>query len=312
MSNATQRRKPAGPDKVTGKHTLGALNAAISRIPSQQSAISTKQTKVEPENARVHLEMQEVLGKDEQITFDTLTVALIKTLDNTDLPDDVLRSRIRALAYVGQQYTREFVAQQTINFILEQAYQAQKTEREKIQAEFQEVRQNLDRERASIVEETLRLLNERTAWKKTMEDLASLKETVTKIQGAFVEKIGEAITMMSEVKATMETAVDEMRMDKYFASTDLCARNAGQNGGNLGYTNETGKIFSYAGAAAAGAPQPTPAPQPQRELHQQQLLDRIRGSEEKHDRQLMLDSEDLGGIKGHNLTEKATKEQQSC
>ncbi|KAF8750376.1 hypothetical protein RHS01_09442 [Rhizoctonia solani] len=61
---------------------------------------------------------------------------------------------------------------------------------------------------------------------------------------------------------------------------------------------------SYADAAAL----PPSVSQPERDIQQQQALDRLRGSEEKRDRQLMLDADDVGANGNTDLTEKELTE----
>ncbi|KAG8748993.1 hypothetical protein FRC11_011667 [Ceratobasidium sp. 423] len=308
MAPLPQGRKVSSTGNITRKTSPPTLSTATTSTPTPQSTTTAQTVTFEPKNARTHLELQGVLDKDAKLNFDIITVALLKTADDTQLSEESLRSRVRALAYVGQQYTTEFIAQQTVGLVADQVLQAQKLGRERAVQETEEVRQSLESVKSALTEEVSRLIRDKSSWLKATEDFASLKETVINLQTVVEEKNKETMEKMEQMKEAIVTATDEMRIDKHFAGGDPAAF---QPSLGMPYswspfdTNMAGGPYSYAKAAAL----PTSAAQPDRESQlQQQTLDRLRESEEKKDRQLMLNAEDIGAGNTANLTETALVE----
>ncbi|QRW23081.1 RNA-directed DNA polymerase from mobile element jockey [Rhizoctonia solani] len=316
MSASSQGRKPPNTGAVARKPSLSPLNTTSINTAQPQPA-TAQMVKIEPANAETYLESEGILDKESRVTFDLISVALLNTASDTKLTEDTLRARVRALALVGQKYTTEFIAQQTVTLVMEEVKRAQELGKAKAEMETEEVRQSLDKAKTALAEEISRVIEAKNIWLKATEDLTSLKETVSKLQLAVEDKSEETKGKMGQLKDAIERAADEMIMDRQLAREDI-ANSLGPMGNpypfNPLYTNTAGdpNHYPYPGppprSYADAAALPPSVSQPERDIQQQQALDRLRGSEEKRDRQLMLDADDVGANGHTDLTEKELTE----
>ncbi|EUC61565.1 reverse transcriptase from transposon X-element protein, putative [Rhizoctonia solani AG-3 Rhs1AP] len=308
---ATRSKSTSGPPKrVSSVNMSGPITPPPTANPPTTTSTPTRVTS---ENARSYLESEGVLNKETRVTFTLIFNTLIATTGNVDLSADSIKSRVSALAYLGQSSMNDCIVTLTLDHVLERLTSIQKEEREKARAEVEEVRQRYETERVNstaLVEGANAKGDELLA--TITGELTSLKETMLGLKGDMEKQVSVSLEKVNQVSTQLENAIENTQRPAYNHNAPRVTAGSGWNPNdewancqappfgtgpnNFQLGGRDSRPQSYA-AAASARPRNTIYTMEEHDFRREEDLNKLRSGEEKRDRQLLLDAEDVNGKK---------------